>query len=76
MIKATRKDKKVTDKPNKYPCLMKSTDGTIVLFTEHGMGMVVSSEGRDKFTTAGNYLGGWLMGYFKPYEGKVILENK
>lgn len=79
MIKATKKDK-TTPKQPKYPCLMESTDGTIVLMTEHtkgtGTGMVVHGEGRDKYSTEGSYLGGWLMGYFKPYDGKIILENK
>ena len=75
MINATRKDKATPKKP-KYPCLMESTDNTVVLFTKDGEGMVVHGEGRDKFHTAGNYLDGWLMGYFKPYEGKIVLENK
>ena len=77
MISSTRKDKKVPPKPDKFPCLMhNAADDVVILMTEEGKGMIVHGKGTDKYNTAGNYLGGWLMGYFKPYEGKIVLENK
>ena len=77
MIASTRKDKKATPKPDKFPCLMhNAADDVVILMTGNGFGMIVHGKGTDKFNTAGSYVGGWIMGYFKPYKGKIVLENK
>ena len=77
MIASTKKDKAIPKKADKYPCLMQDTiSETVILLTGNGMGMVVHGKGIDKYTTAGNYLGGWVMDYLKPYDGKIVLENK
>ena len=79
MITSTRKDK-VTPKKNKYPCLMIGLAGSMVIMLsddgEFGRGTLVQSP-----TSVGHrelYLStnGWPIKDFKPYDGKIILENK
>jgi hypothetical protein len=58
----------------KYPCLMVNvTSGYVVLFTDRSEGTVVSSPLSTYpigFTSCQ-----WNVEHFKPFHGKVILEN-
>ncbi len=56
-----------------YPIFMIAEDGDVVWFTERKVGRVV-------YSVSGDYDLGyestyWLMEYFKPFNGKVILSN-
>ncbi len=78
MIKSTKEDKAAQPNKDKYPCLMVSvdSDSLVILMTKSGEGMIVSGRGDSFYSTAGNYTNGWVMSNFKPYEGKITLENK
>ena len=76
MIKITKKASK-SIKKDEYPCIVEAKDssGTIILMTERGKGVILEGKGTTFYNTAGNYTGGWVMNYFKPYEGKITIEN-
>ena len=85
MIKATKRDKTVQQKKDKYPQLMISTlSGMVLVVTgegEKGHGYdtldgTVVSEPDDKFYRLGCVGKAWSANVFIPYEGKIILENK
>jgi len=57
----------------KYPCLMITTDGLIVLFSDKGKGTVVHTESNTNYIL-GTYGSYWSMEAFKPYSGRVTIE--
>ncbi len=66
-------------KSKEFPKLMsnKSYD-FIVLFEEHGKGIVVYNEEEDKsfpHYVIGYYSEGWVMDRFKDFNGKLTLKN-
>ncbi len=63
------------DKEPKFPKLMISKSRkSVVLFTGPREGMVVYGEGMGLSSVM--YCSIWDMGYFKDFDGKVILSNK
>jgi hypothetical protein len=56
----------------KFPCIMKSNHGSIVLFTEECSGVVLSGSIYNK---VGDYHGNWDMLNFIPFEGSITLSN-
>lgn len=59
-----------------FPCLMVSNRGVIVLFEANKKGTVVgnTANGTNMYTV-GDYVVAWAMDMFKPFTGKIILEN-
>lgn len=55
----------------KYPCLMVSARGTIVLFCKSGVGTVIRSD----TSPVGSYENGWCMDLFTPFTGTIELSN-
>ena len=56
-----------------YPCLMIRTyNGSVVLFTEHGIGTCVHAGGDN---ILGEYSDIWDKGCFKPFNGTIALSN-
>ena len=72
MIKSTKSEE---TKNIEYPILMVSnSDKIVVLFIEHRKGFAVQASDDD--TYIGEYLTTWNQdGEFKPYNGKITLEN-
>ena len=74
---------KTKDQENniRYPCLMiikgiGGNDGTIVLFTEEGSGIIIQGNGEWKGKEFSTEFEDWNMDVFVPFHGQVILENK
>jgi hypothetical protein len=57
----------------KFPCLMISKDSKVVLFHSFGMGTLLES--KLSFKPYGFYSAHWDMGDFKPFHGKITLQN-
>ena len=57
---------------SEYPCLKISNDGTIVLFTNKRMGVVLYEGER---TTKGEYGIFWAEELFTPFNGTITLFN-
>jgi len=73
-IKVTVETKPKKANKNKFPCLMRSIDGVIVLFTDEDTGTVVESDGR--LYAIGDTGFDWDWEYFIDFDGKITLENK
>jgi hypothetical protein len=58
----------------KYPCLMISDVKQIVLMTRNCEGTVIYP-GEGDLYKIGEYLTGWYMQTFKPFMGRITLEN-
>lgn len=56
-----------------YPCLMISKHKLLVLFTDEQTGMVLHDESGDY--CIGKYIDNLLIECFKPYYGRVVLQN-
>lgn len=57
----------------KFPCLMISEIGQIVLFIDVGIGILLQSG--ESPCPIGDWSKQWYMGGFKPFTGKIVLEN-
>lgn len=55
----------------KYPCLMQSVIGCIVLFDKPDCGTIIQG----KEYAVGTYITEWRMGSFTPFTGTVELSN-
>ena len=67
---------KPIEKEETYPCLKISNFGTIVLFEREKWGTVVGlGQKTSSFFIIGSYQKEWCMDCFKPFEGKVVLNN-
>lgn len=72
MIESTVSEDKVSPK---YPKLMiGSQSGGIVMFTDRGTGIVVSSA--DAWYPVGYFSDNWAMGAYQDFHGTVTLRNK
>ena len=58
------------ERQNDFPKLMKSDNGLIVLFSNHGVGMVVSP---NEVHGCGKWTDDWCMGVFAEFEGSITL---
>lgn len=61
----------------KFPCLMRYNKGNkdfVVLFTENKIGTVVYKEPTCEWEL-GLYSNRWVMEYFEPFVGEIILSN-
>lgn len=56
-----------------FPKLMKHRDGTIILFTEHKVGVVLVGGGQTK---VGSYSTDWMMQVFEDLNEPVTIKNK
>lgn len=56
-----------------YPCLMISDDLTLVIFCRDGSGTVIYDESGD--CKIGEFRNDFVMRSFKPFYGKVVLQN-
>ncbi len=61
-----------TPQEKKFPRLMQHTDGTIVLFSEEGIGVAVVACGK---TSIGETSTIWHMYSFTDFNGSVTLQN-
>ena len=57
-----------------YPCLMKSKYGTVVLFSDEGVGTVVGNSGNSPYEL-GAYYKDFNMEMFEYYNGEITLKN-
>jgi hypothetical protein len=55
----------------KYPCLMIAYDGDIVIMLQYKEGVIIKGIDHE----IGYYATTWDMRYFKPFKGKITLEN-
>ena len=58
----------------KYPCLMQGSTYNIVLFSEDGKGVLLQRGTFNNDLKIGEETS-WDMNFFKPYNGKITLEN-
>lgn len=58
----------------KYPCLMKSHVGTIVLFDKEGEGTLLVA-GSGSMILTGEHFRLWNTKFFTPFNGTVTLQN-
>ena len=70
-MKVTIKEPKATKE--KFPCLGRSDDNTIVLFTSKDKGTVLSV--CDEPYDIGYYSEEWITEGFEPYAGEIIITN-
>lgn len=70
-VKVNESEEELT---KKYPCLMKSDKGLVVLFYEAGVGTVIVP-GKSMYEI-GNHLKKWADDQFKPFHGTVELSNE
>ena len=68
-----KSEKKEKAKPS-YPCLMKSEYGTVVLFSDEGVGTVVGDSENSPFEL-GTYYNDFNMDIFEYYNGEITLKN-
>jgi hypothetical protein len=66
-------NEKETQGEVKYPCLMKSEKGLIVLFNAPECGIVL--KGNDVHER-GHYSSNWNMDSFEPFNGTITLSNE
>lgn len=71
---------KFLDDAVSYPCLMESSHGRIVLFSEKGVGVVVGfRDGTEATTTlstpVGHFANNWATPDFTLFSGEVTLGN-
>lgn len=72
MIKVQVNEKKQV-KEIEYPCLMVSSTGAIVLFTEYKEGVLLRQG--ESFWKEGHFASDWIMDSFTPFEGCITLSN-
>ena len=60
----------------KYPCLMIDVEGNITLFINKFTGFYIVNGLNNDHTDIGYYSEDWKMEYFKPFTGKITLENE
>tara|TARA_R110000772_G_scaffold89822_3_gene185891 strand:- start:226 stop:441 length:216 start_codon:yes stop_codon:yes gene_type:complete len=70
-MKVAIKEPKATKE--KFPCLGRSDDNTIVLFTSKEKGTVLSVDFADY--EIGEYSETWHWGAFEPYAGEITITN-
>jgi len=73
MITSTKKGRGEPRK-FKYPVLLQSSKGTIVLFKDYGIGTVVHVTADDNYQV-GYYANEWSMLSFTPYDQVLELKN-
>lgn len=71
-MKSEKKEKEKA-KPS-YPCLMKSRNGTVVLFSDEGVGTVVDNSENSPHEL-GAYYKDFNMDIFEYYNGEITLKN-
>ena len=62
--------------PEKYPRLMETEDGRIVLFSEERKGVVLVVGDHEDESAVGDYVTNWLMDQFVDFTGVLHLENE
>lgn len=61
------------NKSTSFPKIMIGTNGTIVLFSEYGVGTVLNT---NKYHDTGYYFTDWQMDQFKDFDNQITLENE
>lgn len=75
-MKVTIKEK---SEETKFPCLMEGARGQVVLFTSAAHGTRLAPRADHPDDLIGEYRSDWVSAYtsdyWKPFNGKIILEN-